>query len=54
VKGGWTRQCLAEALAEKVDRSELREEQAVTIGRHILRENALKLFPTLQRQLWRK
>jgi len=49
----WTRQCLAEALAEKVDRSELREEQAVTIGRQILRENALKLFPTLQRQLWR-
>jgi hypothetical protein len=49
----WTRQCLAEALAEKVDRGELREEQALFIGRQILRENALKLFPTLSRQLWR-
>jgi hypothetical protein len=49
----WTRQCLAEALAEKVDRGELREEQALSIGRQILRENALKLFPTLSRQLWR-
>jgi hypothetical protein len=50
----WTRQCLAEALAEKVDRGELREEQAIAIGGQILRENALKLFPTLRRQLWRK
>lgn len=50
----WTRQCLSEALAEKVDRSELREEQAYTIGRQILRENALKLFPTMRRQLWRE
>jgi predicted TIM-barrel fold metal-dependent hydrolase len=50
----WTRQCLSEALAEKVERGELREEQAIAIGRQILRENALKLFPTLQRQLWRK
>jgi hypothetical protein len=39
-------------LAEKVERGELREEQALTIGRQILRENALKLFPTLRRQLW--
>ena len=50
----WTRQCLSEALAEKVDRGELREEQALTIGRQILRENALKLFPTLRRQLWKE
>jgi predicted TIM-barrel fold metal-dependent hydrolase len=50
----WTRQCLSEALAEKVERGELREEQAIAIGRQVLRENALKLFPTLQRQLWRK
>jgi uncharacterized protein len=49
----WTRQCLAEALAEKVERGELREEQALRIGRQILRENALKLFPTLRRQLWK-
>jgi predicted TIM-barrel fold metal-dependent hydrolase len=46
----WTRQCLAEALAEKVERGELREDQALSIGRQILRENALKLFPTLRRQ----
>jgi predicted TIM-barrel fold metal-dependent hydrolase len=42
-----TRQCLAEALAEKVIRGELREPQAERIGRQILRENALKLFPQL-------
>jgi predicted TIM-barrel fold metal-dependent hydrolase len=50
----FTRQCLAEALAEKVERGELREEHAAKIGRQILRENALKLFPKLKRQLWRK
>ena len=50
----WTRQCVAEALAEKVERGELREEQALRIGRQILRDNALKLFLTLERQLWRE
>jgi hypothetical protein len=50
----WTRQCLSEALAEKVDRGELKEEQAIKIGQQILRENALKLFPTLSRQLWKE
>ncbi len=50
----FTRQCLAEALAEKVERAELREEHAITIGRQILRDNALKLFPKLKRQLWRR
>jgi len=50
----FTRQCLAEALAEKVERGELREEHANQIGRQILRDNALKLFPKLKRQLWRK
>jgi predicted TIM-barrel fold metal-dependent hydrolase len=50
----FTRQCLAEALAEKVERGELREEHARQIGRQILRDNALKLFPKLRRQLWRK
>ncbi len=50
----WTRQCVSEALAEKVDRGELREEQAIHIGTQILRENALKLFPKLKRQLWKK
>lgn len=50
----FTRQCLAEALAEKVERGELREDHALRIGRQILRDNALKLFPKLKRQLWRK
>jgi predicted TIM-barrel fold metal-dependent hydrolase len=50
----FTRQCLAEALAEKVERGELGEEHAARIGRQILRENALALFPKLKRQLWRK
>jgi len=50
----WTRQCLAEALAEKVERGELREADALRIGRQILRDNALKLFPKLQRQLWKE
>jgi predicted TIM-barrel fold metal-dependent hydrolase len=49
----FTRQCLAEALAEKVERGELREEHAVRIGRQIMRENALALFPKLRRMLWR-
>jgi predicted TIM-barrel fold metal-dependent hydrolase len=50
----FTRQCLAEALAEKVERGELLEVHAVRIGRQVMRENALKLFPKLRRQLWRK
>jgi predicted TIM-barrel fold metal-dependent hydrolase len=49
----FTRQCLAEALAEKVQRGELREADANRIGRQIMRENALKLFPRLNRMLWR-
>lgn len=50
----FTRQCLAEALAEKVIRGELLEQDANRIGRQIMRDNALKLFPRLKRQLWRK
>jgi len=49
----FTRQCLAEALAEKVERGELREDHALRIGRQVMRENALKLFPKLKRFLWR-
>ncbi len=49
----FTRQCLAEALAEKVERGELREDHADRIGRQIMRENALAVFPKLKRQLWR-
>ena len=48
-----TRRILAEALAEKVERGELREEHALQICRQILRENALELFPSLRQRLWR-
>ena len=49
----YTRRCLAEALAEKVERGELREEHARRIGTQILRENALTLFPLLKEKLWK-
>ncbi|MFN0125966.1 MAG: amidohydrolase family protein [Verrucomicrobiales bacterium] len=49
----WTRRCLAEALAEKVERDELRQDHALRIGRQILRENALELFPSLKSKLWK-
>lgn len=48
-----TRQCVAEALAEKVERGEIREVDALRIGRQIMRENALELFPALKQKLWR-
>ena len=44
----FTRQCLAEALAVKVLRDELREDDAFRIGRQSMRENALELFPRLR------
>jgi predicted TIM-barrel fold metal-dependent hydrolase len=43
-----TRRCLAEVLAEKVERGDIREEHALRIGTQILRDNALKLFPQLK------
>jgi predicted TIM-barrel fold metal-dependent hydrolase len=46
-----TRRCLAEVLAEKVERGDLVEEHALQIGRQILRDNALKLFPQLQERV---
>lgn len=46
-----TRDCLAEALAEKVAGGRLRLEYAERIGRQILRENALRLFPGLRDRL---
>jgi hypothetical protein len=49
----FTRRCLAEVLAEKVDRGDLLEEHAQRIGRQILRDNALALFPQLQARLWK-
>ena len=48
-----TRRCLAEMLAERVDRGDLREEHARHIGRQILRDNALALFPQLKDRLWK-
>ena len=48
-----TRRCLAEALAEKVERGELREEDARRIGQQVLRDNALELFPQLKDRLWK-
>lgn len=50
----FTRRCLAEVLAEKVDRGDLLEEHAERIGRQILRENALELFPQLRSRLWKQ
>jgi uncharacterized protein len=49
----FTRRCLAEVLAEKVDRGDLREEHALHIGRQVLRDNALALFPGLKQKLWK-
>jgi uncharacterized protein len=46
-----TRQCLAEALTEKIVRGELSEKQGHRIGRQILRENALTLFPQLRKSI---
>jgi predicted TIM-barrel fold metal-dependent hydrolase len=50
----FTRRCLAEVLAEKVEAGDLKEEHAVRVGRQILRENALALFPQLKTRLWKQ
>lgn len=47
------RRCLAEALAEKVERSALREADALRIGKQVLRDNALELYPRLKQHLWK-
>jgi hypothetical protein len=47
------RRCLAEVLAERVDHGDLREEHSLRIGRQILRDNALSLFPQLESRLWK-
>ncbi len=49
----FTRRCLAEVLAERVDRGDLAEEHARRIGTQILRDNALALFPQLKGRLWK-
>ena len=47
----FTRRALAEVLAERVDRGDLLEEHARRIGRQIMRDNALELFPQLKRRV---
>jgi hypothetical protein len=49
----FTRRCLAEVLAERVDRGDLAEEHARRIGTQVLRDNALALFPQLKTRLWK-
>lgn len=50
----FTRRAVAETLAEKVARGDLAEPDALRIGRQILRDNALALFPQLKARLWKK
>jgi phosphate transport system ATP-binding protein len=40
-------------LAEKVDRGDLLEKDALRIGKQILRDNALELFRQLEGRLWK-
>ena len=47
-----TRRVLAEVLAERVSRGDLRLQDAEHIGRQIMRENALRVFPGLKTRLW--
>ena len=47
------RAVITEVLAEKVHRGDLRETDALRIGRQILRENALALYPSLRDRLWK-
>ena len=49
----FTRRCVAEVLAEKIDAGDLKEEHALRIGKQILRDNALALFPQLNDRLWK-
>ena len=43
-----TRRCVAEVLAERVDQGDLAEEDARQIGKNILHDNALELYPSLR------
>lgn len=47
------RRCLSEVLAEKVTAGDLTEEHALAIGRQVMRDNALELFPQLKDRLWK-
>jgi hypothetical protein len=48
-----TRRVLAEVLAERVDRGEVTEADAKRIGKQVMRDNALALFPGAKAKLWR-
>ena len=50
----FTRRCLAKALAEKVERGELREDHALRLGTQVMPDNALELFPQLKDRLWKQ
>jgi len=50
----FTRRCLAEVLAERVDRGDLLEEHALRIGAQVLRDNALELYTPLKSMLWKQ
>jgi hypothetical protein len=41
------------ATAERIDHGELTEDHAQRIGKQILRDNALSLFPQLKARLWK-
>ena len=45
-----TRRCLAEVLTEKVERGDLAEQDARQIGKNILRDNALEMYPRLKQR----
>ncbi len=47
------RSCISEVLAEKVTAGDLTEEHALQIGRQVMRDNALELFPHLKDRLWK-
>jgi hypothetical protein len=49
----FTRRCVAEVLAEKIDAGDLKEEHALRIGKQILRDNAWRCSPTLNDRLWK-
>jgi uncharacterized protein len=49
-----TRRCLAEVLTERIERGEVTDEHAKRIGKQILRDNALALFPQLKDRLWKE
>jgi hypothetical protein len=46
-----SRCCWAEVLAEKLDRGELAESDALRIGKQVQRDNALELYPRLKERL---